>query len=165
MHQLFYKHLLKIFFCISIFCTASYVFHWQSWACLRQLQLQQLSENKSEWSPRDEFFFFSKAFATVFYCVLLDRTTPLKLIVYIGRWVSCRKVQAQGAAVKGVTPGWWLGISGAHQGSALRQILYSVAVSNLDRGVEYTLSKFAKDTKLGDADSLAYREAFTETSQ
>lgn len=28
------------------------------------------------------------------------------------------------------------------------------AVSNLDRGVEYTLSKFAKDTKLGGTDSL-----------
>lgn len=68
MHQLFYKHLLKIFFCISIFCTASYVFHWQSWACLRQLQLQQLSENKAEWSPRDEFFFFKQSFC---YCLLL----------------------------------------------------------------------------------------------
>lgn len=79
--------------------------------------------------------------------------------------MSFRKGQAQGAAVKGVTPGWWLGITGAHQRSALRRVLCSVIVSNLDRGVEYTLSKFAKDTKLGDADSLAYREAFTETSQ
>lgn len=79
--------------------------------------------------------------------------------------MNCQKGQAQGVPVKGVTPRWWLGIRGAHQGIALWPALCSVAGSNLDRGVEYTLSKFAKDTKLRDADSLAYRQAFMETYQ
>lgn len=45
------------------------------------------------------------------------------------------------------------------------QLYGQFSVINPDRGLEYTLSKFAKDTKLGDADSLTYRETFTETVQ
>lgn len=46
-------------------------------------------------------FFFSKVFATVFYSVLLYKTTPGKLIVYTGWWVNCGKGQAEGVAAKG----------------------------------------------------------------
>lgn len=43
-------------------------------------------------------------------------------------------------------------------GFTLQPVLCSAAVSNPDSGLEYTPSKFAKDTKPGDADSLTYIE-------
>lgn len=93
MHQLLYKHLkyfsALVFFALEVTYFIGNPGHvWHNCNC-------SSSENKAEWSPKDEFL-FSKVFATVFYSVLLYKTTPGKLIVYTGRWVNCGKGQAEG---------------------------------------------------------------------
>jgi len=71
-------------------------------------------------------------------------------------WVNGR---TQRFTVNGSMSKWRPVISGSHQGSVLGRALFNFLVSDMESGIECTLSKFTNDTKLcGVVDMLEGRE-------